>query len=75
MNILLIILAIICLADIATFVIQAVGNASNFSYYICRPLWGLISGKSIGMVIGFIIRCLEVAIVGIECYRLIISLY
>ena len=53
------VIAIIFVLDLLTFILQSLHSASNFTYYICRPLWGLISGKSIGMVFGFIIRLVE----------------
>lgn len=53
------IVALICLVDIIVFVFSSFSNASNFTYKICRPLFGLISGPGIGMAIGFVIRLLE----------------
>lgn len=63
------ILALVFLADIVTFCILAKGNPANFMYYLCRPLWGLISGKRIGMMIGFVIRIVEIAYTAVILYR------
>jgi len=59
LEIFFLVIAIVFILDLLTFIWQSLHSASNFTYYICRPLWGLISGKSIGMVIGFIIRLVE----------------
>lgn len=74
MNILLIILAVICVLDVIIFVCKSFGNASNFTYYICRPFFGLISGNGIGMVIGFIIRLCETAYAAIIIYDFVYNL-
>lgn len=65
MNIILIIIGIIVLLDLASFIIKASGNASDFMYYLCRPLWGCLSSsiyQNISMFIGLLIRMGEVAI-------------
>ena len=51
--------ALVCFIDIVAFVVTSLHNATNFTYYICRPLFGLISGPGIGMVIGFVVRLAE----------------
>lgn len=66
--------ALACIADIVTFCIVAKGNPANFMYYLCRPLWGLIHGKSIGMMIGFVIRIFEVVYAAIILYKSITAL-
>ena len=67
--------ALACIADIVTFCIVAKGNPANFMYYLCRPLWGLIHGKTIGMMIGFIIRIVEIIIAAVLMYRIIEELF
>lgn len=65
MNIILIIIGIIVLLDIISFIIKASGNASDFMYYLCRPLWGCLGSsiyKNISMFIGLLIRMCEVFI-------------
>ena len=42
MTILSIIIGIIILLDVLTFLVKATGNASNFMWYLCRPLWGIL---------------------------------
>lgn len=73
MYIISIIITIIFVLDTITFIVQSFGNGSNFTYYICRPLWGLISGSSIGMAIGFVVRISEVAFSAIVLYTLIMG--
>lgn len=60
MSIVSLIFSIICAADIITFIVLSWGDPSCFMYYLCRPFWGLIHGKSIGMMIGFLIRMSEI---------------
>jgi hypothetical protein len=57
--------------DILLFVLSAWGAPSEFMYRLCRPLFGLISGNSIGMMIGFLIRIAEVVWIGIVIGKLI----
>lgn len=38
MTIFSIIIGIIILLDVLTFLVKATGNASNFMWYLCRPL-------------------------------------
>ena len=38
MTIISIIIGIIILLDVLTFLVKATGNASNFMWYLCRPL-------------------------------------
>lgn len=52
------ILGFIILADVLTFIMQCVGCASNLTYYICRPFWGMF-GDSISMFMGLLIRLAE----------------
>lgn len=65
MTIISIILGVIVLLDLATFLFQAMGNASNFMWYLCRPLWGILGHgvyQTISMFIGLLIRMAEVAL-------------
>ena len=74
MKIIAIIITIIFVLDTLTFIVLSFGNGSNFTYYICRPLWGLISGSSISMAIGFMMRLAEMAFSAIVLYTLIMGL-
>lgn len=60
-----IIIGIIILLDVLTFLVKATGNASNFMWYLCRPLWGILGNgvyQNISMFIGLLIRLAEVMI-------------
>lgn len=70
-----IVIAGIFLLDIITLVVLSWGNPANFMYYLCRPLWGLISGKRIGMMIGLLIRFAEVLFVGASVMSLFNKLF
>ena len=62
MTILSIIIGIIILLDVLTFLVKATGNASNFMWYLCRPLWGILGNgvyQNISMFIGLLIRLAE----------------
>ena len=58
-NIITIILGVITSLDIITFVLQSVGRANNLTYYICRPLWGLLEQS---MFKGLLVRIIEIVI-------------
>lgn len=68
-------LKIVCLvlliADILYFMFRAWGNPANFMYYLCRPLFEIVHGSSIGMMIGFLIRLVELVTIGYLIARLI----
>ena len=65
MTILSIIIGIIILLDVLTFLVKATGNASNFMWYLCRPLWGILGNgvyQNISMFIGLLIRLAEAVV-------------
>lgn len=64
----ILVLGVICLIDIIAFIFQAMGCASNLTYYICRPFGGLF-GDGVSMFLGLVIRIVEVA-VGAVCIGL-----
>ena len=61
MTIISIIIGIIILLDVLTFLVKATGNASNFMWYLCRPLGNGVY-QNISMFIGLLIRLAEVMI-------------
>lgn len=65
MTMLSIIIGIIILLDVLTFLVKATGNASNFMWYLCRPLWGILGNgvyQNISMFIGLLIRLAEAVV-------------
>lgn len=62
---------ILLIADIGYFIINAWGNPACFMYYLCRPLFELIHGSCIGMMVGFIIRMAELVAIGMLTASLI----
>ena len=63
--------AIFLVSDLLYFIIFQSHGASNFTSNICRPIFGRIGSKSIGMVIGFIIRLVECAVACFLIFRLL----
>lgn len=65
MTIFSIIIGIIILLDVLTFLVKATGNASNFMWYLYRPLWGILGNgvyQNISMFIGLLIRLAEAVV-------------
>ena len=58
-SIILSIMGVIAALDIITFVLQSAGRANNLTYYICRPLWGILE---LLMIKGLLGRIIEVII-------------
>lgn len=66
------ILGVISLVDIAILLFSIVGgNASYFSYYICRPF----KLECFSLVIGFIIRIAEILVIGFTLRHFLSGLF
>ena len=78
MNIVWLILAIICIADLLTFIIIIFINrqVNYFTYYLCRPFWScpLFGGEGIKMPWGFVVRIGQCVYATIVIKDLIMSL-
>lgn len=62
MGIIFTVIAVILILDVATFIVHSFQGAAVFSYYLCRPLWGLLPEKvyrKLKMPIAFLIRMFE----------------
>lgn len=59
MNIVTAIFGVITSIDIITFILQSAGRANNLTYYICRPLWGLLE---LSMFRGLLVRIAETVV-------------
>lgn len=70
-NIITILLGVITSLDIITFVLQSTGSANNLTYYICRPLWGLLE---ISMFKGLLVRIIEI-VVATFCINHLVTYY
>lgn len=69
-SIILSIIGVISALDIITFILQSAGRANNLTYYICRPLWGLLE---LSMFKGLLGRIIEVNIATFCIHHLIIN--
>lgn len=69
-SIILSIIGVISALDIITFILQSAGRANNLTYYICRPLWGLLE---LSMFKGLLGRIIEVIIATFYIHHLIIN--
>lgn len=64
------IIGVISALDIITFILQSAGRANNLTYYICRPLWGILE---LSMFKGLLVRIIEVIIATFCIHQLIIN--
>lgn len=69
-SIILSIIGVISALDIITFTLQSAGRANNLTYYICRPLWGILE---LSMFNGLLVRIIEVIIATFCIHHLIIN--
>lgn len=56
--------------DVITFLLQSTGRANNLTYYICRPLWGVVE---LSMFKGLLSRVLEIVVATYGINHLIIN--
>lgn len=62
MGIIFAVIAVILISDVVTFVVHSFQGAADFTYYLCRPLWGLLPEsvyRKCKMPIAFLIRLFE----------------